>query len=90
MKLIRDNGQRLLPRDILDEARALGYQPEDDAEVFAPELIAEHGEPALLQRPVNLRLRRLALQSQRARERSVSSNASFKRVRLVFWSRLSQ
>ena len=29
----------------LDEARALGYQPEDDAEAFAAELIAEHGEP---------------------------------------------
>jgi uronate dehydrogenase len=29
----------------LDEARALGYQPKDDAEAFAAELIAEHGEP---------------------------------------------
>ena len=29
----------------LGEARALGYEPRDDAEVFAAELIAEHGEP---------------------------------------------
>jgi uronate dehydrogenase len=29
----------------LDEARALGYEPEDDAERFAAEIIAEHGEP---------------------------------------------
>jgi uronate dehydrogenase len=29
----------------LAEARALGYEPRDDAEVFAAELIAEHGEP---------------------------------------------
>src|SRR6201999_2376865 len=29
----------------LDEARALGYPPEDDAEAFAAELIAAHGEP---------------------------------------------
>jgi uronate dehydrogenase len=29
----------------LDEARALGYEPEDDAERFAAEVIAEHGEP---------------------------------------------
>lgn len=29
----------------LDEARALGYEPRDDAEVFAAGLIAEHGEP---------------------------------------------
>jgi NAD(P)-dependent dehydrogenase (short-subunit alcohol dehydrogenase family) len=29
----------------LDEARALGYQPQDDAEAYAAELIAEHGEP---------------------------------------------
>jgi uronate dehydrogenase len=29
----------------LDEARALGYQPRDDAEAFAAEVIAEHGEP---------------------------------------------
>jgi uronate dehydrogenase len=31
----------------LDEARALGYQPADDAERFAAEVIAEHGEPDL-------------------------------------------
>jgi hypothetical protein len=29
----------------LDGARALGYQPLDDAEVYAPELIAAQGEP---------------------------------------------
>jgi uronate dehydrogenase len=28
----------------LDEARALGYQPRDDAEAYAAEVIAEHGE----------------------------------------------
>jgi uronate dehydrogenase len=30
----------------LDEARALGYEPRDDAEGFAPEVIAAHGEPS--------------------------------------------
>lgn len=29
----------------LDEARALGYQPHDDAEVYAAEVIAANGEP---------------------------------------------
>jgi len=29
----------------LAEAKALGYQPTDDAEAFAAEIIAEHGEP---------------------------------------------
>jgi NAD(P)-dependent dehydrogenase (short-subunit alcohol dehydrogenase family) len=29
----------------MDEARALGYQPQDDAEAYAAELIAVHGEP---------------------------------------------
>jgi hypothetical protein len=29
----------------LDEARALGYQPKDDAEAYAAEIIAAHGEP---------------------------------------------
>jgi uronate dehydrogenase len=29
----------------LAEAKALGYQPQDDAEAFAAEIIAEHGEP---------------------------------------------
>jgi uronate dehydrogenase len=29
----------------LDEARALGYEPKDDAEVYAADVIAEHGEP---------------------------------------------
>ncbi len=29
----------------LDQARALGYQPRDDAERFAAEVIARHGEP---------------------------------------------
>jgi hypothetical protein len=29
----------------LDEARALGYEPRDDAEAYAAELIGEHGEP---------------------------------------------
>jgi len=29
----------------LDEARALGYQPRDDAEGYAAEVIAAHGEP---------------------------------------------
>src|SRR5580693_6849561 len=29
----------------LAEARALGYQPQDDAEAYAPEIIAEYGEP---------------------------------------------
>jgi len=27
------------------EARALGYQPQDDAEAYAAEIIAEQGEP---------------------------------------------
>ena len=31
----------------LKEARALGYEPQDDAEVYAAEVIAEHGEPDL-------------------------------------------
>ena len=39
----------------LDEARALGYQPKDDAEAFAAALIAEQGEPD----PDNPVLRRL-------------------------------
>jgi uronate dehydrogenase len=30
----------------LAEARALGYQPQDDAEAYAAEIIAAHGEPA--------------------------------------------
>ncbi|HUN36004.1 MAG TPA: NAD(P)-dependent oxidoreductase [Trebonia sp.] len=30
----------------LEEARNLGYEPQDDSEVFAEEIIAEHGEPA--------------------------------------------
>ena len=29
----------------LAEARALGYQPRDDAEAYAAEILAEHGEP---------------------------------------------
>ena len=29
----------------LDEARALGYEPQDDAEVYAAEVIAADGEP---------------------------------------------
>src|SRR6266700_1981511 len=29
----------------LAEAEALGYQPEDDAEAYAAEIIAEHGQP---------------------------------------------
>jgi uronate dehydrogenase len=29
----------------LAEARSLGYEPQDDAEAFAAEVIAEHGEP---------------------------------------------
>jgi hypothetical protein len=29
----------------LDEARALGYEPRDDAEAYAAEIIAEHGPP---------------------------------------------
>src|ERR1700745_1497300 len=29
----------------LPEAKALGYQPEDEAEAYAAEIIAEHGEP---------------------------------------------
>ena len=29
----------------LDEARSLGYEPRDDAEVYADEVIAEHGAP---------------------------------------------
>jgi len=29
----------------LDEARALGYQPRDDAEAYAAEVVAAHGEP---------------------------------------------
>ena len=31
----------------LDEARALGYEPRDDAEAYAAEVIAKHGEPDL-------------------------------------------
>src|SRR5438094_525845 len=31
--------------DSLAEAKALGYQPEDDAEAYAAEIIAERGEP---------------------------------------------
>jgi nucleoside-diphosphate-sugar epimerase len=31
----------------LDAARALGYEPEDDAERYAPELLKIHGEPDL-------------------------------------------
>jgi nucleoside-diphosphate-sugar epimerase len=31
----------------LDEARSIGYEPRDDAEVYAAELIAEQGEPDL-------------------------------------------
>jgi hypothetical protein len=30
----------------LDEARALGFEPRDDAEVFAAAVLAEHGQPA--------------------------------------------
>jgi len=29
----------------LAEAKALGYQPQDDAEAYAAEILAEHGEP---------------------------------------------
>ena len=29
----------------LDEARALGYEPQDDAEAYAAEIIARYGEP---------------------------------------------
>jgi uronate dehydrogenase len=29
----------------LDEARALGYEPQDDAEAYAAEIIAQYGEP---------------------------------------------
>jgi uronate dehydrogenase len=29
----------------LDEAKALGYEPQDDAEIYAAELAATHGEP---------------------------------------------
>jgi uronate dehydrogenase len=29
----------------LDEARSLGYEPRDDAEAYAAEVLAEHGEP---------------------------------------------
>jgi uronate dehydrogenase len=36
----------------LDEARALGYEPADDAEAFAAELIASHGEPDPAHDPV--------------------------------------
>ncbi|GGP40514.1 NAD-dependent epimerase/dehydratase family protein [Saccharothrix coeruleofusca] len=39
---VSDNTRRWFS---LDEARALGYAPEDDSEVFAAELIAEQGEP---------------------------------------------
>src|SRR5258708_6355336 len=31
----------------LDEARSLGYEPQDDAEAYAAEVIAKHGEPDL-------------------------------------------
>jgi nucleoside-diphosphate-sugar epimerase len=33
----------------LDAARSLGYQPQDDAERYAPELLKHHGEPDLSQ-----------------------------------------
>jgi len=36
----------------LAEAKALGYQPQDDAEAFAAEIIAEHGEPDPADDPV--------------------------------------
>ena len=36
----------------LAEAKALGYQPRDDAESYAAALIAEHGEPDLANDPV--------------------------------------
>jgi uronate dehydrogenase len=29
----------------LEEGRAIGFEPQDDSEVFAPELIAQYGEP---------------------------------------------
>ena len=29
----------------LAEAKALGYEPQDDAEAFAAEIIAQYGEP---------------------------------------------
>ena len=35
----------------LDEARKLGYEPQDDAEAYADELIAEYGEPDPLTQP---------------------------------------
>jgi uronate dehydrogenase len=39
---ISDNTRRWFS---LDEARKLGYESQDDSEVFAAEVIAEHGEP---------------------------------------------
>ncbi|GAA0355279.1 NAD(P)-dependent oxidoreductase [Microbispora corallina] len=38
----------------LEEGRAIGYEPRDDAEVFARDLIARHGEPDLSAPPHTL------------------------------------
>jgi uronate dehydrogenase len=39
---VSDNTRRWIS---LDEARALGYEPQDDSEVFAAQKIAAEGEP---------------------------------------------
>jgi uronate dehydrogenase len=40
----------------LEEGEALGYHPQDDAEVYADELIAAHGEPDFETDPVLTRV----------------------------------
>ena len=42
---LRGLGQHPRRLGLLAEARALGYQPQDDAEAYAAEIIAEQGEP---------------------------------------------
>lgn len=48
---VSDNTRRWLA---LDEARALGFEPQDDSEKFAAELIAKEGEPDLTKPPHNM------------------------------------
>ncbi|MBP2473579.1 nucleoside-diphosphate-sugar epimerase [Crossiella equi] len=48
---VSDNTRRWFS---LEEAKAIGYVSQDDSEVYAAELLAEHGEPDLTQIPHNL------------------------------------
>lgn len=47
---VSDNTRRWIS---LDEARALGFEPKDDSEVFAEELLAKEGEPDYTKPPHN-------------------------------------